>query len=536
MPDRDREPAAPGPEGAERRMVRDAGLLSVLTMVSRVLGLVREMTKASFLGTSLLSDAFTVSFIVPNFMRKLFAENAMAVAFIPVFKGYLHEKDDAATRKFLSSSLTVLTILVVAVVALGMAFAPWIVRAFGSDPAETTVLTRIMFPFLALVSLAALFQGMLNSYGVFAPSGFAPILFNLSFIAMPWVLSRWMPNPARAMAVGVLAGGTAQALCQLPALLKTGTRFGFMAPREAFRDPGMRKVFALLAPTLLGMAAYQVNDLVSTAFASRVAVGTASSLQYSTRLQELVLGVFAVSAGTVLLPRLSDAVRHGDWAAYSAILGRTLKTLSLVTIPVAVFSMVSGREIVSLLFRRGGFSEESVALTASVFFWQQAGLAFVAANRVMAPAFYARSDTRTPAFAGVACVAANIALVAVLAFPLKGPGIALSLSISSIVNTAMLVAALLKRRTAGIGSALAGAGLYGARLLGFSLIAALPAALLRKPLLAAFSASRSSLISAGLPFLAMTGVYLAVGAGLLAITKDETASSLVRNLSGQGRG
>jgi len=158
MPDRDPESAAPGPDGVERRMVRDAGLLSLLTMISRVLGLVREMTKASFLGTGLLSDAFTVSFVIPNFMRRLFAENSMAVAFIPVFKGYLHEKDEAATRKFLSSSLTVLTILVVAVVALGMALVPWIVRAFGSDPAETAILTRIMFPFLALVSFAALFQ------------------------------------------------------------------------------------------------------------------------------------------------------------------------------------------------------------------------------------------------------------------------------------------------------------------------------------------------------------------------------------------
>jgi putative peptidoglycan lipid II flippase len=298
----------------------------------------------------------------------------------------------------------------------------------------------------------------------------------------------------------------------------------------------MREVFALIAPTILGMAAYQINDLVSMAFASRVAVGTASSLQYSSRLQELILGVFAVSAGTVLLPRLADAVRRGDWASYSASLGRTLKTLSLVTVPVAVFSMIAGREIVSLLFRRGGFSEESVALTAAAFFWHQAGLAFIAANRVLAPAFYARSDTRTPALAGVASVAINIVLVAALAFPFKGPGIALSLSISSIVNTVVLVVVLLKRRTAGIGPALAGAGLYGARLLGFSLIAALPVILLRKPLLAAFSASGSSLISTGLPFLAMTSVYLAAGAGLLAITKDKTAAALVRNLTGKGRG
>ena len=531
----DPEQGSLAPESDERKMVRDAGLLSLLTMVSRVLGLVREMTKARFLGTGLLSDAFTVSFIIPNFMRRLFAENSIAVAFIPTFKGYLHNKDDAATRKFLSSSLTVLTILVTAVVALGMALAPWIVKAFGSDPAETAVLTRIMFPFLALVSIAALFQGILNSFGVFAPSGYAPILFNLGFIIVPWVISRWMPNPARAMAMGVLLGGLAQALCQLPAVLKTGARFGFISPRKAFCDPGMRKVFALIGPTILGMAAYQINDLVSTAFASRAGTGIASSLQYSIRLQELILGIFAVSAGTVLLPRLADAVRRGDWVGYSSSLGRTLKSLSLTTVPVAVFSMITGTEIVTLLFKRGGFSAESVVLTASAFFWHQAGLAFIAANRVIAPAFYARSDTKTPAFAGIASFAVNIALVAVLSFPFKGSGIALALSLSSFVNTVFLVVVLLKRKAQGMAAALRGVLAYSAKLLVFSLVAAVPVLLLRAPLLAAFANSRSTLISAGMPFLVLTCVYAVVGLFLLAITKDETATALVRNLAGARR-
>ncbi|MCX7027974.1 MAG: murein biosynthesis integral membrane protein MurJ [Spirochaetes bacterium] len=535
MQEPEQTPTAPGgPDGIESKMVRNASLLSLLTMISRVLGLVREMTKASFLGTGLLSDAFTVSFIIPNFMRRLFAENSIAVAFIPTFKCYLHDKDDEATRRFLSSSLTVLTILVMVIVALGMAMTPWIVQAFGSDPAQTIVLTRIMFPFLALVSIAALFQGILNSYGIFAPSGFAPILFNVSFIVMPWAISRWMPNPARAMAVGVLLGGLAQALFQLPAVIRTGAKFGFISPKAAFRDPGMRKVFALIAPTILGVAAYQINDLVSTVFASRVGQGTASSLQYSTRLQELILGIFAVSAGTVLLPRLADTVRRGDWAGYSSSLGRTLKSLSLITIPVAVFSMIAGGEIVTLLYKRGGFSEESVALTTAAFFWHQTGLAFIAANRVIAPAFYARSDTKTPAIAGIASFVVNIGLVAVLAFPFKGPGIALALSLSSLVNTIILVFALLKRRTEGMTGALSGVLAYSARLLAFSLAAAVPILLLRAPLFAAFSASKSTLISAGMPFMIMTSVYVAIGVGFLVLTKDGTAFSLIRNLSGRG--
>lgn len=534
MQDPEGGPIAPDRDEAERKMVKDAGLLSLLTMISRVLGLVREMTKASFLGTGYLSDAFTVSFIVPNFLRRLFAENSIAVAFIPTFKGYLHDGEEAETRKFLSASLTVLTILVCSVVALGMAAAPWIVKAFGSDPEETTILTRIMFPFLAMVSFAALFQGILNSFGVFAPSGYAPILFNLGFIVVPWALARFMPNPARAMAVGVLVGGLLQALCQLPAVIRTGARFGFIGPREAFRNPGMRRVFALIAPTVLGMAAYQINDLVSTAFASRAGTGTASSLQYSIRLQELILGVFAVSAGTVLLPRLADAVRKADWAGYSKGLGRTLNTLMLVTVPVAIFSLLACREIVALLFKHGDFSEESVALTAAAFFWHQTGLTFIAANRVIAPAFYARSDTKTPAFAGIASFAVNVLLVALLAFRFKGPGIAFALSFSSLVNTVILVFSLLRRGTEGMGAALAGAGRYALRLLVYSLVAAVPVFFLRGPLLGFFSSSRSSLMSAGLPLLGMTVAYALVGVGLLVLTRDETAASLVAGLSGRG--
>ncbi|HCO49290.1 MAG TPA: murein biosynthesis integral membrane protein MurJ [Spirochaetaceae bacterium] len=520
----------------DKKMVRDAGMLSVLTMVSRVLGLVREMTKASFLGTGILSDAFTVSFMIPNFMRRLFAENSISVAFIPTFKGYLHDQDEKATRQFLSASLTVLTLLVSCVVALGIALAPWIVRAFGSDPVETAVLTRMMFPFLALVSIAALFQGILNSYGIFAPSGFAPILFNVCFIVVPWAVSRWMPNPARAMAVGVVLGGMAQALWQLPAVIRTGAKFGFISPAIAFRDPGMLKVFALIGPTILGMAAYQINDLVSTAFASRAGTGIASSLTYSIRLQELILGVFAVSAGTVLLPRLADAVKKGEWASYSSGLGRTLRSLSLTTIPVAVFSMITGSEIVTLLFKRGDFTVESVALTASAFFWHQTGLAFIAANRVISPAFYARSDSKTPAFAGIASFAINIVLVALLASRFKGPGIALSLSLSSLVNTVILVIALHKRRTEGMDAALGGAALYGFKLLAFSLAAAIPVVIVRKPLLAAFAEFGSSLAQVGIPFLVMTLLFAAVGISLLFITKDETAVTLAGYFRRKGRG
>ena len=246
---------------AAARMVREGGKLSLLTMASRVLGLLREMTKAAFMGTGALAEAFTVSFMIPNFLRRLFAEGSITVAFIPTFTGYLAEKDDKRTREFLSASLTVLVVLVLATVALGIACTPLLASLFGTDRGETILLTRLMFPFLALMSIAALLQGILNSVGVFVPSGFGPILFNVCFIAVPFLIGGWTANPARAMAVGVLAGGVAQAICQLPAVLRSGFRFGFIGLRAAFGNPGMRRVLALIAPTILGMAAYQLNDL-----------------------------------------------------------------------------------------------------------------------------------------------------------------------------------------------------------------------------------------------------------------------------------
>lgn len=513
------------------KMVRNASILSFLTLISRVLGLIREMTRARFLGTDLYSDAFTVSFTIPNFMRRLFAEGSISVAFIPTYKGYLHAKNDKETHEFLSASLTVLTICVVAVVALGIAFAPFIVKLFGSDPSETTILTRLMFPFLALVSFAALLQGILNSHEIFGPSGFAPILFNLSFIVFPWLVGNRFGNPARAMAVGVVVGGLLQALVQLPAVIRLGIRFGFMNPARAFRNTGMLKVFALIAPTILGMAAYQLNDLVSTAFASRAGTGVASSLQYSLRLQELILGVFAVSAGTVLLPRLTDAVREGAWREYSSTLGRTMRSLLLLTVPVAVFSMAFPERIVTLLFKTGGFSDMSVRLTANAFFWHQTGLVCIAMNRLIAPAFYARSDTKTPTWAGIASFGVNMALVLALAYKFKGPGIAFALSLSSAVNTVLLVKALIKGNTEGIRSELWKALKYMLKMLVFSFIALVPALFADKLVFAKVGAAHSRLINAGLPLLAGTMAFAIVGIALLVLTKDSVAASITNAFS-----
>lgn len=522
-------PAEAASSAAAGRMMREGGKLSLLTMASRVLGLLREMTKAAFMGTGALAEAFTVSFMIPNFLRRLFAEGSITVAFIPTFSGYLAEKDEAKTREFLSATLTVLTVLVTATVALGIACTPLLASLFSTDRGETIILTRLMFPFLALVSFAALLQGMLNSVGVFVPSGLGPILFNVCFIAVPFLIGGWTENPARAMAIGVLAGGVAQALCQLPAVLKAGFRFGFISLGRALRNPGMRKVLALIAPTILGMAAYQVNDLVCTSLAS--SVGAAAGIQYSIRLQELILGIFAVSAGTVLLPHLTDAARRADWPVFSSDLGRVMRTMVLVTLPVALFSMISGREMITLLFKARAFDEASVGLTVSVFFFHMLGLVFIALNRVIAPAFYARSDAKTPTWAGLLSFGVNIGLALALVGPFQGPGIALALSVSSGINTLYLIIALGRTKIPGTKQAIGSALKYFARILAFSALAALPIYFLRPVFLGLFASASSRLVYAGLPLLLEALTFGAIGITLLALTRDEVALSFAGRLA-----
>ncbi|HUX42877.1 MAG TPA: murein biosynthesis integral membrane protein MurJ [Rectinemataceae bacterium] len=508
------------------KMLREGGKLGLLTLASRILGLVREMTRAAFMGTGALADSFTVAFNLPNFLRRLFAENSMSAAFIPTFSGYLAEGNDEKSREFLSATFTVLTVLVTATVALGIACTPWIVKLFGSDPVETAVLTRIMFPFLALVSVAAFFQGILNSLGIFSPSGAAPIVFNVVFIAVPYVIAGPAGNPARAMAIGVVLGGLLQALVQLPFVLKAGWHFGFIGLRRAFGNQGMRKVMGLIGPTILGMAAYQVNILVSTSLASSAGTGAVSSLQYSLRLQEFVLGIFVVSAGTVLLPNLAGSAATGRWSEFSDSVGRGLRAMLLVTIPVALFSMIAGKDIVSLLFRAREFDEESVRLTTAAFFFHMTGLVFIAINRVLAPAFYACSDTKTPTRAGIISFGVNIAAAFALVGPLKGPGIALALSVASAVNSIVLIAYLSKKRLEGMGAAFGRSAAYALRLLLVSAVAALPVWLV-EPRLARLWAMDGRLLASGLPLLVGATIFGVVAFGILLATRDEMAVALV---------
>jgi putative peptidoglycan lipid II flippase len=507
-------------------MVRHGSTLSLLTMVSRVLGLLREMTKARFLGTTALSDAFSVAFLLPNLFRRLFAEGSISVAFIPTFKEYLLKNNREETREFLSCMFTFLTFFVTLSVCAGIIAAPLLVRIFGVEEFnETVFLTRIMFPFLGFISLAALFQGVLNSHHIFTPSGLAPILLNIVTIICTYVFSPFTQNPARAMAIGILIGGFLEAAIQLPFILKKGQTFFVTGLKRAINNPGTRKVLRLISPTIIGMAAYQINDLVSTALAGRAGEGIVSSLQYSLRLQELFLGVFAVSIGTVLLPNLTEYAKTSRWEIYNKRLVSSMNIIALITIPVTFFSLMEGQSLIRLLFQSRSFDESSVKLTLAAFIFHMPGLFFIALNRILAPAFYAQSDTKSPTFAGIISFAVNITFASILVGSMKGAGIALALSLASAVNSILLLVFLGRNPNIVMGSVIRPALVYILKMIILSAIAAIPIYFISPVLHEVFS-GHGRIIALGIPLIINAAVYFILGITMLAIVKDQNLKGL----------
>lgn len=522
--------------------------LSFFTLCSRILGLVREMTKASFLGTSKFADAFGIAFMIPNLLRRLFAENSISVAFIPTFRGYLEDSATSGkdsdefkkTKEFLNSTITLISFCTTVVVILGIAFSPLIIPLFldASDSvltAEAVLLTRIMFPYLFVISLAAFFQGILNGVKIFSPSGFTPVLFNSIVIACTYIFTPLLTKnvadaeiraqmAARAMSIGVLIGGCVQAIFQLPFVIKTGWFCHFTSLKKAFKNPGTKKVIALVGPTVIGMAAYQLNDVISTALAGKAGTGIVSSLQYSLRLQELILGIFAVSIGTVILPDLSGLAKTQKWENFNRLLSQAIKIIALISIPVTFYSLVCGKEIISLVYKSKNFNDESVQLTLTAFRFHIAGLFFIAMNRVVAPAFYAQGNTKSPTLAGILGLAINMIFALILIKPMSGGGIALALTLGSLANSVLLFVFLKKNKKIDVKAVVGGTILYSIKMAVLSVIAAVPAILVKNAT-SAFFAGRGRLVEFGGTVVLTAIVFAFAGILLLLITKDPVLAS-----------
>ncbi len=517
--------------GAEKKIKKSSiFVLMFFTLGSRILGLLREIIKAKYLGAEMLNDAFNLAFTIPNLLRRLFAESSMTVAFVPTFKGFLKDDDKKETRDFLNSIFTSLTFLVSITVILGIISTPLIlkfVNTKNTDITELILLTRVIFPYLAFISIAALFQGILNGLNIFGPGGFVPILFNVITILTTIILSKYKltANPARAMAIGVTLGGFMQMAFQLPYIIKNGFGFKFVSLKKAFRNRGTRNVGRLIAPTLASMGAYQLSSAVAQVLAVNTGIGISSALGYSLRLQELILGIFAVSIGTILISTLSKDAKDLNWTRFKSSLELSINAISLITIPVTIFAFIHSTEIVELIYKTGKFGAEGVFMTSNVFKIHISGLYFIALSRIIAPAFFSLEDSKTPAILGMVSIGIGIPLMFILAPIYKANGIAAATIVTSIILTILYFIFLTKKDNIDFKSIIKTTLPAFIRIAIFSLISAVPLYIFKDRIFSLLDTG-NKIIDLGIPLVITTLLYFSVYIIILLITKEKALKVL----------
>lgn len=441
-------PAASAAPDAGREIARGARRLSVLTMLSRVLGLVREQIFAVTLGASGVSDSFLAAFRIPNLLRDLFAEGALSTAFVPTYVKTLKQEGRPAAFLLGNRVLTTLTFYLGALALLGMLWPGPVVRlvAAGFSPEKrelTAHLVRIMMPYLPIISLAVVAMGALNAESRYTAPGLASSMFNLVAIAGGGTLFLLGVAPRTAVTVWAgltLVGGLGQLAVQFPPLWRLGWRPAF-APDLRLRNEGTRRIAALMAPATLSVAAVQINVVVNTSFASLCAEGSISWLGYAFRLMQLPIGVFGVAIGTTSLTHLARDAAANDFEALRQTLRRGIQLVLFLTIPSTVGLAVLGEPIIGLIYQHGRFSAHATVETARALSGFALGLAAYSAIKVVAPAFYALGKTRVPLFASLAAVGCNV-VWNILTFRRFGHvGLAVGTSIAAITNLAVLIIA-----------------------------------------------------------------------------------------------
>ncbi len=439
-------------------LFKSASLVSLLTLASRITGLVRELLMAATFGASALTDAFNVAFRIPNLLRRLFAEGAFSQAFVPVLAGAREKDGDDATRHMVNQISTVLAWALTITTVLGVLGAPWLVWAMASGLNDqgfdsAVVMTRWMFPYIAFMSFVALSAGILNTWKRFAVPAVTPVLLNVAMIAAaawgaPWFGSMGI-EPIYAMAGGVLLGGALQLGAQIPALRRLGLlpriSLRWSGVKAAWNHPGTRRVTTLMLPALLGVSVAQISLLINTQIASHLAVGSVSWLTYADRLMEFPTALLGVALGVVLLPQLAAAKAADDSARYSGLLDWGLRLVVLLAVPCAVALLTFAQPLVAVLYHYGAFTEADVQRTATALMGYGAGLIGLIAIKVLAPGFYARQDIRTPVMIAIGVLVLTQCLNLVLVPRLGHAGLALAIGIGALVNALLLLVGLLRR-------------------------------------------------------------------------------------------
>ena len=425
-----------------RGLMRSGLVVSAMTMLSRVMGLVRDVVVATFLGAGNGSDAFFVAFKIPNFLRRLFAEGAFNQAFVPVLSEYSTQRTKQEIRELLNAVAGSLTALLALITALAMLGAPWLVwlfaPGFGRDPeklALTADMLRLTFPYLLLISLTAFSGSVLNTWNRFAVPAFTPVLLNISLIGAALLLMPLMEEPAMALAWGVLIAGAGQLAFQVPFLLRLGL---LPTPWPNFAHEGVKRILKLMVPALFGVSVSQINLLLDTVLASLLAAGSVSWLYYSDRLVELPLGVFGVAIGTIILPALSK--RHAEQSTehFSAMLDWAIRVVLLLGVPAALALAVLAEPFLITLFHYGAMTDNDIQMAAMSLRAYAFGLVAFMLIKVLAPGFFARQDTKTPVKVGIIAMVANMVFNLLLIWPLAHAGLALATALSAFLNAGLL--------------------------------------------------------------------------------------------------
>ncbi|MEH6651030.1 MAG: murein biosynthesis integral membrane protein MurJ [Motiliproteus sp.] len=465
------------PEGAVkgRSLLRSSSMVGLMTLLSRVMGLLRDIVIAHSFGAGASADAFFVAFKIPNFLRRLFAEGAFAQAFVPVLSEYRTQGDTAAVKALIDRVAGSLGLVLSLLSALAILAAPLLAMVFApgfylNDTAKyqlTVEMLRLTFPYLLLISLTAFGGSILNSYDRFAVPAFTPVLLNLSLIGSVFWLQPWLETPVMALAWGVLIAGVSQLLLQLPFLL----RIGLMPnPKIGFSDTGVRKIMRLMVPALFGVSVSQINLLLDTVLASLLQTGSVSWLYFSDRLVELPLGVFGIAIATVILPSLSRKHAEKTPEAFASMLDWAVRMVLLIGVPAALALWLLAEPMLITLFQYGAMTPEDVVQAGYSLRAYSLGLLAFMLIKVLAPGYFSRQDTKTPVKIGIIAMAANMALNLALIVPLAHAGLALATSLSAFLNAGLLLRGLLRN---GVMRWQAGWGRFGSQLVVANLVMAL---------------------------------------------------------------
>jgi len=419
-----------------------------MTLLSRLLGFVRDLVFARLFGAGASMDAFLVAFKIPNFLRRMFAEGAFSQGFVPVLGEYKAQRDAAEVRVLVDRVAGTLALVLAGLTLVAVVAAPLLILLFApgfhADASRYDLavsMLRLTFPYLLFISLTACAGGILNSYGRFAVPAFTPVLLNLALIGAALWLAPRMAEPVVALAWGVLVAGIVQLAFQLPALARLGL---LPRPRPAFRDPGVRRVMKLMAPALFGASVTQINLLIDTLIASFLAAGSISWLYYSDRLVEFPLGVFGIALATVILPNLSQRHAETDPEAFSRTLDWALRWVVVIGTPATVGLFVLAAPLLTTLFHYDAFGARDVHMAARSLMAYAVGLQGFILVKVLAPGYFARQDTRTPVRIGIIAVGVNVTLNLALVLPLAHAGLALATSLAAFVNAGLLFRGLHK--------------------------------------------------------------------------------------------